>query len=223
MEEVSNGSTQGIEAGAVIFGQMVGSVGGASTDVGAAYQSMTIVIMSLAIIWTLRQLLSAKSVTVRDAFYKGMTPLVPFVLVLFVIGLQLAPLLLGGVVYGIAFNGVAQGLIETLAWSTIIFLLVLLSIYMVCSSLFALYIVTLPGMRPMAALRSARGLVRYRRWTILRKLLFLPFALLVIGVIICVPLVMYAAAVAPFIFLLLSMMALFVVHAYIYSLYRELL
>ncbi len=224
METASAGSSQGLEAGFALFGQMASSVGGATSEAGSAYQSMVIVVMSLATIWVLRRLIAGKPATVRDAFYKSMTPLIPFILVLLVIGLQLVPLVIGGTIYGMAFaNNGAQGTGEKFMWALLVFLLVLVSIYWICSSIFALYIVTLPDMRPMAALRSARGLVRYRRWTVLRKLLFLPFALLVIGVVICVPLIMYLAPIAPYVFLLLSMVALFVVHSYIYSLYRELL
>ncbi len=53
----------------------------------------------------------------------------------------------------------------------IFFLLAMLTLIYVKSSLFALYIVTLPDMTPMKALRSARELARYRRWTVLRKIL----------------------------------------------------
>ena len=207
-----------------LFGAMLGTAGGASSQTGTAYQTMIVVIVSLAIIWTLRQVLAGKPVTVRDAFYKGMYPLIPFILVLLVIGIQLIPLALGGVIYGMAFNGgAAIGALEKSMWGTMVFLLMLLSVYMICASLFALYIVTLPNTRPMMALRSARELVRYRRWTVLRKLLFLPVALLLVGVVIMIPLIMYVAVVAQLVFLVLSMFALILIHAYVYTLYKELL
>ena len=63
--------------------------------------------------------------------------------------------------------------------------------------MFALYIVTLPDMTPMKALRSARELVRYRRWTVLRKVLFLPLMLLVVAAIIMVPIIILADAAGP--------------------------
>ena len=44
---------------------------------------------------------------VRDAYYRGMFPLVPFVLVLALIGLQLLPLVIGATLYNIAVtNGI---------------------------------------------------------------------------------------------------------------------
>jgi hypothetical protein len=94
---------------------------------------------------------------------------------------------------------------------------------MVTSSVFALYIVTLPNVTPMAALRSARDLVLHRRWLIMRKVLFLPVALLVIAAIIMVPVIILSPAVAEWLFFGLSMLALAVVHSYMYGLYRELI
>ena len=94
---------------------------------------------------------------------------------------------------------------------------------MICSSLFALYIVTLPNVTPMKALRSARQLVLHRRFLVLRKILFMPLALLVLGAIIMIPLIIFLTFAAEWIFFLLSMFVLTVVHAYMYTLYRELL
>ncbi len=77
------------------------------------------------------------------------------------------------------------------------FLLALASLYMICSSIFALYIVTLPDMTPMKALRSARELVRYRRFTILRKLLFLPLGLLILAALVMIPLIIWLTPPPP--------------------------
>jgi hypothetical protein len=94
---------------------------------------------------------------------------------------------------------------------------------MLASSLFALYIVTLPGMTPIRALRSARGLVRYRRWTVIRKILWLPLLLLLVAAVIMLPIIIWLTAVAQWVFFILSMFALLAVHSYMYALYRELL
>jgi hypothetical protein len=94
---------------------------------------------------------------------------------------------------------------------------------MISSSLFALYIVTLPDMTPMKALRSARELVRHRRWTVLRKILCLPLILLVAGAVIMLPIIIVLTPLAQWVFFLLTMLALVAAHAYMYTLYRELL
>ena len=152
-----------------------------------------------------------------------MYPLIPFVLVLMVIGLQLVPLLVGSALYSAVINnGIAVMAIEKIIWAIGCFLLALLSLYMICSSIFALYIVTLPDMTPFKALRSARQLVLHRRWTVLRKVLFLPVALLIIAALIMVPLVILLTPLAQWIFFALTMFGIAIVHSYMYNLYREL-
>ncbi|HSX44878.1 MAG TPA: hypothetical protein VLF39_02050 [Candidatus Saccharimonadales bacterium] len=197
---------------------------GPSSDVGGAYLTILLVIVSLAVIWTLRQTQAGVKVSISDPFYKGLYPLVPMILVLLVIGLETLPLLGANLLFGLVItNGVAVSLLEKTLWSCLIFLLALLTIYMITSSIFALYIVTLPDVKPIEALRSARDLVRYRRWTIMRKLLFLPLVLVVIGSVIIVPLVLYLTVAAEWVYFVLTISAVFIIHSYIYALYRELL
>lgn len=222
LEQTTGNSQLGISF--MLFSDLISSSGGASSESGSVYQSLLVIIVSLAAIWTLRQLLAGHKVSVRDAFYKGMYPLVPVMLVLLVIGLQLIPLMIGTFLYSVVFaGGIAVTAVEQLLWAILVFLLVVTSLYFVTSSIFAFYIATLPDMRPVRALRSARQLVRFRRWTLLRKLLFLPFALLIIGGAITIPIILVWAPLAPWIFALLSAASLVFVHTYIYSLYRELL
>ncbi len=94
---------------------------------------------------------------------------------------------------------------------------------MISSSIFALYIVTLPDMTPLKALRSARELVKGRRWAVILRLLSLPVILLIVAAIIMVPIIIVLTPVAQWVFFLLTMFTLVAVHAYMYTLYRELL
>lgn len=212
-----------LNSGITLFGVLLGS----NTTAGqsaAAYQSILVIITSLAIIWGLRQSFTDTRMRVRDTFYKGMAPLVPFMLVLMVIGLELFPILLASLLYNFIFNnGIAVTVIEKILWGALMFLLTLLSLYMVTSSIFALYIVTLPNVAPLQALRSARGLVLFRRWTVMRKVIFLPIMLLILAAVILIPVILYATVVAEWLYFLLTMLALIVLHAYMYTLYRELI
>lgn len=222
---LQGGMTQ-LATGFTLFGVLLGNANSAVNDVAGAYQSMLLIIISLALIWALRQTLgdTKVSVTVRDTFYKGLYPVVPFLLVLAVIGLQLLPLVVASFLYSsVIGNGLAVTAPEQWLWWILFGLLALLSLYMVTSSVFALYIVTLPGVRPMQALRSARELVRFRRWIIMRKVIFLPVALLVLTALIIIPLIIIAPGAAEWVFVVLSMLGLAVVHSYFYHLYKELL
>jgi len=219
-----SGSLSSLLTGATLFSYLLGSAGASSNPSGGAYQTLLVIIMSLVAIWALRQVLAGHKIRARDAFYKGTYPLVPFILVLLVVGLQLLPLLAGSWLYStVVGNALAVTALEKLIWGVIALSLAIFSLYMISSSLFALYIVTLPEMTPMKALRSARQLVRHRRWTILRKIMFLPLALLVIGAVVMIPLILILTPAAEWIFFILSMFVLIVVHTYMYTLYRELL
>ena len=209
---------------AAILSIVAGDVTSAPTDVAGAYQSMLFVIVSLAAIYAIRKTVAGEPVKLLESFYRSAHPLIPFLLVLFVIGLQLLPLAIGSWLFSTVVNtGLAVHAVEQLAWAIIFFLLALLSLYMITSSLFALYIVTLPDMRPLQALRSARELVRFRRWTVMRKVLFLPFSLIVIGIIALLPFALFLAPVAEFAVLIFMLASVIFSHAYMYNLYRELL
>lgn len=219
-----DGSSNSLATGITLFGYLLGGAGGANSQAGGIYQTLLVILLSLVTIWALRQVLAGKQIRVRDAFYKGTYPLVPFILVLLVVGLQLLPLVVGSWLFAtVSGAGVAVNVIEKFGWGLLFFLLSLWSLYMISSSVFGLYIVTLPDMTPLKALRSAKQLVKHRRFKILRKLLFLPFALIIAGAIITIPLILILTSLATWVFFLLSMFGLIVVHSYLYMLYRELL
>lgn len=224
LQEVFEGQTAQITTSFALFSVLLSNANSTASEVAGAYQSMLLVVVSLVLIWALRQTVSQSKPSVREAFYKGLYPLVPFLLVLVVIGLQLIPLLLASFLYSTVFGGgLAVTPIEQGLWAILLLVLSILSLYMITSSIFALYIATLPEMTPLTALRSARDLVRHRRWVIMRKLVFLPVILLFLAVVIMVPLIIASPTLAEWLFFVLSMLSLAVVHSYMYGLYRELL
>lgn len=224
LNKVFEGQFKELASSLSIFALLVSSAGESSNQTAGAYQLFIALISSLAIIWALRQVKLGSSIRVRDAFYRGMYPLIPFILVLLVIGLQLIPLIIGSALYNIVLtNGIAVQLVEQVLWAAMFGVLALTSLYMLSSSLFALYIVTLPNMTPLKALRSARKLVKHRRWIVLRKVLSLPVILLVVVGLIMVPTIIILTPVAQFMFFVLTMFSLVAIHAYMYTLYRELL
>jgi hypothetical protein len=181
-------------------------------------------VVSLAIIWTLRQLSAEHPVTMRAAYYRGMYPLVPFVLVGLRAVLQLLPFVLGSVLFNIVSSyGIAANWFELLLWGAGAILLAGWSVYMLFPSLIGLYIVTLPDMTPLKAVRSARGLVRYRRWDILRKCLLLILVLLLGLGVVMLPVIMFAASAAAWAFFGATLVLCPVIYAFGYELYRELI
>jgi hypothetical protein len=207
-----------------IFGLLLTSSNNAVSATSSSYQTFLLLIVSLAVVWSYRQLLAGKSIRVRDGFYLGMQPLIPVILVLMVVSLQLLPFLLAVWVYVSLINGqIAITPIEQAGTVIVALLLTAWSAYMFCSSLFALYIAALPGMTPLRALRSARELVRYRRWPLIRKLLFLPLVLLLICAAVMLPVITIVPVIAQWVFFVLGTLAVAAIHAYLYTLYRELI
>ena len=224
LNEIFTGQFATLASSASIFVLMVGSAGNTSSDTAGAYQIFLWLIASLAVIWALRQVVAGKAAGIRDAFYRGMYPLIPFVLVLLVVALQLVPMLIGSSLYAtVLSNGIAVHAVEKLLWLAAFIGLILLSLYLVTSSILALYIVTLPDMTPLKALRSARELVRGRRWLVMRKMLALPLIMLLAAAVVMLPIIIWLTPLAQWVFFLLSMFALTATHAYLYTLYRELL
>lgn len=187
-------------------------------------QGLLIILQSLVIIWALRQLLAGESIKPKEAYYRSMTPLIPFLLVFFVIILQLLPMAIGVSLADLLLTSLlpgsqAAGFILALVFAV----LTTLSAYMLSSSIFALYIVTLPDMQPRQALRSAKKLVQFRRWPLMRRILFLPIFILLVMALVTVPLIMFASVLVVPVFYALTVIAFLFAHTYLYSLYRGLL
>lgn len=219
-----HGHVNNFTSGFTLFSFLVNSGNTSNNDAASAYELVLLLIVSVVYIWALRQIYANNKVRIRDAFYVGTYPIIPFILILLVMGVQLLPLAIGASIYTNLLNG--GYLIGTPSHIIAILIFLLFAswtVYMLCSSIIALYIVTLPDMTPWKALMAARDLVRFRRWIVLRKLLFLILTVAVGGVILLVPVALFATPGAMLLFLLLTALTVGVIHSYIYELYREML
>ncbi|TAH32393.1 hypothetical protein EYC59_05985 [Candidatus Saccharibacteria bacterium] len=224
LNEVFTGTGGQVQTAFTSFVVLVTGSSSNSTETSGLYHIVLLVIFSLGLVWAFRQAVAGHQQRIRDSFYQGMFPLVPFILILTVISFQLLPAAAGGFLYTVAvLNGIAADSIEKLIFITVFVALALWTLRMLTASLFALYIVTLPAMTPLKALRSAGELVYKRRLLIWRKLLFLPVVLLLAAAIIEVPLILLWAPAAYWVFFVLSTAALVITHGYLYVLYRKLL
>lgn len=217
----SNGGSSTVKTGLSVFSSLVGAtlVSSPSNSDG---QVLLFLIFSLIIIWLLRQYFVGKHPKARDAFYKSLYPLIPFFLIFLLLFLELVPASIGAYIYSLVNNsGLDANLFEKILWAIGCIGLAFLSLYLVVSSIFALYIVTLPDMTPIKALRSSWGLVKKRRWTFYRKVLFLPIVMVLITGILTVLFIIIAPVVAGWVFLLLAIASVAVSHSYMYTLYRE--
>lgn len=225
IEAAVEGGLGNVEMASALFGALIGTAGTTSGDSAGVYQLILFVVVSLSIIWALRQTIGGRtSPKIRQAFYNGPSQVVPYVLVLLVVMLQMIPALIGVTLYSIVTgNGIAVGFFEQAVWLILLLAFVSASFFFISSSLFATYIVALPGMTPLQALRSARQLVRHQRWLVMRKVLFLPVMISIIMLLIFMPLVLFAPVIAEVLFLIFILLLLLFSHSYLYILYRELM
>lgn len=206
------------------LGTLLSSTGAGGSQAAPILQSILIILTSLVLIWALRQLLAGNLIGIKQAYYQSMTPLIPFLLVLLVVFIQLLPVTLGASFVATVFSTIfSSGGGFTALFLVFFAALAAWSFYMMSSSIFALYIVTLPDMQPRPALRSAKNLVRFRRWPLMRRLAFLPLFLLVIMAVLIIPLILFTDFLVAPVFYILGVVTLVFVHTYLYNLYRRLL
>lgn len=214
----------GLSAAGLIFGALVGNTGSLGSQNAGVYQVLLIIVVSLAVIWLLRQRSAGIKITAKQAFYQGMYPVIPFLLVIIIILLQTIPALLGGFIYStVSSSGIAATGYEKAVFMLLFAALATLSFYMMSSSIFALIIVTLPNMTPLKALRSARGLVMSRRLNIARKLLVFILLSLLVLVLIVVPAIYFIPFIAPWLYFALTLAFLLFFNTYLFNIYKALL
>lgn len=219
-----HGSFSQLYSGLGVYAVLLSSIGNSSSGTSISVAGFMVVVAILALIWAYRQILNGAPIRIRDAYYRGMYPLIPFLGVLLIISLELIPLTLGISLYTIAvYDHIAVNLFEKYVFGVISLGLASLSFYWLSSSLIALYIVTLPDMTPIKALKAAKPLVKARRLAVILRVLYLPLIILLVSIIIILPVIIVFPVAAQAIFMLLSLVFIVVANAYMYNLYRELI
>ncbi|MEX1995409.1 MAG: hypothetical protein WD887_01365 [Candidatus Saccharimonadales bacterium] len=206
------------------FGLLASGSDGSGTSASTGFTSILLVIVSLTTIWALRHLIAGQEVSVKESYYQAMKPLVPFLLIILVIFLQLLPMSIGAALLNTVLRGtVTDSQIITIVFSFLFVALSVWTVYMLTSSILALYIVTLPDRHPRQALRSAKKVVASRRWPVLFRLAALPVFILVSMAVVIVPLIFWAAPLVLPAYFALSGVALLFTHTYLYNFYRSLI
>lgn len=225
LQDLYGGQLAGFDMTATLFGSLIGTAGASQNASASVFQVLLLLIASVAVIWALRHTYAAdKSIKVKAVFYKSTGQIIQFTLVVFLLFLQTIPMLIGVSVYSmLAANGQIVGPVESIAALVVLFGCIYWTVYLMSASIFALYIVTLDAMTPVKALRMARRLVKFRRAAIIRKLLYLPFVLVLIVAAVFLPLVYISPIAAEVLFLISTMLGIVVIHSYLYRLYRAML
>jgi hypothetical protein len=223
LDEFTGAESSGVLKTFTLAGIALSSSGAATDAARLLYANIMFVVVSLVAIWTLRHLFANKKFNVRDTFYKSMTPLIPFLLIILLMLIQFIPFAIGGLLYSIVkFNNITISGGEDLIFLSLWGGLGLLSGYWLANTLMAMYAVTLPGMYPMAALRATKELVRHRRWFVLRKIIMLAVVAFSLFFLVLLFVITINSGLTYWWIDIAIILAPLVVHTYLYHLYRSL-
>ncbi len=178
------------KAGLLIISGVSGSFAPQLNDVQQVYAGFFALLTWLTAVWLLRAILAGHVPRLRDAIYSAGSPIVATALVLMVVTIQLIPLFLAIIILNVAGStGILDNGFLSMVFWIISGLLGLVSAYWATSSVVALIIVTLPGMYPWQALRTAGDLVIGRRVRILLRILWLLLTISIAWILLVLPVI----------------------------------
>jgi hypothetical protein len=233
--ELFQGTLEQISKAGLILGTIVTTgISDKLTEGQQIYAALLGLLVWLTTVWLLRNLLAGHNVRLRDGLYNAGAPLISTVLVSLVLIVQLLPVGIAAIAYAAASTaGLVSGGVEAMLFWVIAILLLLLSTYWISATFFALIIVTLPGMYPMQALRTAGDMVVGRRIRIILRLGWMILCLAVAWLIVMIPVILLdswlkglwmqiaSAPIIPIVLLIMTTLSIIWAASYMYLLYRK--
>lgn len=222
------------KAGLLFVTATSGGLSQTLTEVQQVYAGLISLLTWLTTVWLLRNLLAGHKVTLRDGLYNASAPLLSTFVVALVLVVQLLPLALALIGYSAALSsGLLSGGVEAMLFWLVAGILSVLSLYWITSTLIALAVVTLPGMYPFQALKTAGDLVMGRRVRILLRLVWLMANVTVAWLLVMIPVILFdtwlkglwpalqGLPIIPFVLLGLGSLTIVWSASYVYLLYRK--
>lgn len=178
-------------AGLLLFAAATGGISGTLSSVQQVYAAFILLLSWLTTVWLLRNILAGHKVKLRDGLYNASAPILSTFLVAIVMIAQLIPVAIAVLGYSAAQStGLLNGGVEAMLFWIAAGLLTLMSLYFITSTFIALVVVTLPGMYPLQAIKTAGDLVIGRRIRILLRLLWMGLGVIVAWVLIMIPVIL---------------------------------
>ena len=212
-----------------------GGLSGESSEASIVFGVLIFLVLWLVTIYLLRHRLAEHKVKLRDGLYNAMTPLISTFVVLAVAAIQCIPIL-ALIIVGSA--AVQTEFLATPFYALVFFIfavaMILLSGYLLSSTLMALVAVSAPGLYPLKALNTASDLMMGRRVKFVLRLVALIIAMVIMWIVVMLPLILFDlwmkqfewTAGVPFVPICLNVMTCFTAiyaTAYLYLYYRWML
>lgn len=234
--ELFSGNWGAIGQASLLFVSVASSgVTSESTEAQQIFSVLVFLMAWLTTVWLLRNLLAGHKVKLRDGLYNSGAPLFAMVIITIFIAIQLIPVALALIGYSAAAS---TGLIAAGGAGAMLFwlaagLLTILSLFWVTSSLFAMIIVTIPGMYPYRAIKTAGDLMLGRRIKMLLRWLWMVLVVAVVWLAVVIPVILLDMGlknlwpalewlpIVPVVSLIMASITTVWVAAYVYLLYRK--
>ncbi len=235
--------SQGVSVGAfaragllLISTVTTGGLSQGITEVQGVFVVFFFIVLWLVTIYLVRHLLAGHHPRLRDGLFNALTPFLSTFCVVAIIMVQLIPIMLVIITYSSAQT---TGFLETPFYALVYFvfasLMIVLSCYLLSSSVIALVAVSAPGLYPMRAMHIASDLMAGRRIRFILRLLFLFVSALVMWVIVVLPIILLdlwlkssfewikGLPIVPFMLMTMTCFTIIYATTYIYLYYRRVL
>lgn len=218
-------------------GVMVSYFSGSGTA-GGNIQQMSGVFLGLltwlSSVWLTRAILIGKKPKMRDALYSSGSPIIALIIVIGIFLIQMVPAAIAVIVYSaLDASGVLNQTPILMAAGGAAILIVSMSVYWATSTVFAMIIITLPGMYPLHALRLSGDIVTGRRVRILLRFIWAVVMIILLWAIILIPTILFDGVlkgwfndinwlpIVPTVGLILMYASIILMSVYVYMFYRK--
>lgn len=207
------------------YGLLVTSGTSVATELESVYQTIIVLIVSLAILSAIRLTFKTpKKIKLSKTFYGSTSQLIPLLMVLVVAMIQLVPFGIGSTLFGfVNESGIAVTGPEQIFWYGVLLASMLISAWLLIPTIFSMYIVTLPDASPIKSIKQGFSLVRFNRLKISFRILVLVICGLVLSAGVLIPLIVVFPTGAEVTYLLFSCGFMIFAHTYVYRLYRSII
>jgi len=233
--EIFQGNFAEVGKAGLLFASIAASgLSATPTDVQQIYSVIIGLMVWLVTVWILRNTMAGHKVKLRDGVYSAGAPIISTFLVGLLFVVQLLPLGIAVLAYAAAEgSGLLAGGVATMLFWFAAALLAVMSLYWITSTFFAMIIVTLPGMYPMQAVKTAGDMMVGRRLRVLLRILWMLLCIAVAWLVVLIPFILLDSGlkqlwtqiqwvpIIPVVLLLLGVGSVVWGASYVYLLYRR--
>ena len=188
----------------------------------------------LSSVWLTRAIMIGEKPKMRDGLYNAGTPIIALIVIIGIFIFQMVPAAIAVIIYSALNNsGILNQTPILMAAGGAAILIVSMSVYWATSTVFAMIIITLPGMYPLHALRLSGDIVTGRRVRILLRFIWAVVMTILLWAIILIPTILFDGVlkgwfndinwlpIVPTVGLILMYASIILMSVYVYMFYRK--